>query len=402
MLSEQEAIEIVIDLVPNWYLAECGPVELQIKLGKTSAMFYTHRSPTPELKALLDQINASLPDLFEKTKALPKTTAIEIIHGYFAVLWLRGKNSKIKWKELLEYASEVSLRTYENQNVTFNFVVSEGEGSVKITSPEIQKILDPLSSSIFTFIRINPEMNFINFEEVRWSDIKDTGEYKFNPEFLQPIRSILKASEYSIHLNSRGDIIIMDSSGMLAAKRKSRWKLYDVFTLKNFFVDNLAQGTYRIGANLFEIFWDLSFKRHGALLVYDPNKAVLNHIVNKGSIMDDSFSENQDTARSMLSVALKQIPMASPIYSLRKKRLLLEIASMDGAVIFSNDSVLAFGAMITTHERASQESGARSTAARSAFLWGGYPIKVSSDGEITLFFKSRSRLRECLATTEFL
>ncbi len=402
MLSEKEAIEIVIDLVPNWYLAECGPVGHQIELGSTSVKFYTHRTPTPELKSLLDEIKISLPSLFEQTKNLPKPTATEIIQEHFALSWLNNSNSNINWEELLEYASIVSLRTYENQNVTFNYVIGKGSGTVKVTFPELQKFLDPLSTSVFTFVRIDAELHFIDFEEIKWSEVKDTENYKFNPEFLQPIKSKLEKDEFSIHLTNRGDIIIMNISGLLAAKRKKRWKLYDVFTLKNFFVDNMAQGTYRIGANMFEIIWDLSFKRHGALLVYDPNKDVINHVVNKGSVLYEKLSENQDLARSMLSSTLKGIPMASPTYSLRKKRLLLEIASLDGAVIFSNSDILAFGAMIETNEIAGKEAGARSTAARSAFYWGGFPIKISSDGEITLYFKSRSKRGECIATTEFL
>ena len=402
MLTEREAIESVIDLVPNWYLADYGPVERQIEIGSQSVRFFSHRTPTPELKSLLEEINTSLPKLYEQTKELPKPTAIEIIQEHFALSWLENRNSEINWKELLEYSTVISLRTYENQNVTFNYVISDGEGTIKITLPKLQKFLDSLSTSIFTFIRINPKLDFIDFEEIKWSEIKDTETYKFNPEFLQPVKSKLSAGEYSIHLTVRGDIIIMDESGMLAAKRKRRWKLYDVFTLKNFFVDTIAQGTYRIGANIFEIVWDLSFKRHGALLVYDPNKEVINHVVNKGSVMYDNPSENQDIARLMLSPSLKDIPMASALYSSRKKRLLLEIASMDGAVIFSNALILAFGAMIETHVDAGKEAGARSTAARSAFHWGGYPIKVSSDGEITLYFKSKSKEGECFATTEFL
>ena len=32
--------------------------------------------------------------------------------------------------------------------------------------------------------------------------------------------------------------------------------------------------------------------------------------------------------------------------------------------------------------------GARSTAALSAYYWDGHPIKVSSDGDVTVYFKS--------------
>lgn len=401
MLNEKDAIKIVIDLVPNWYLAEFGPKKLEIELRNVSVEFFSHRPLTPSLKSLLNEINLSLPKLYELTKDLPKLTATEIIQEHFALFWLAEKNKDIQWKDYLEYADTISLRTYENQNVTFNFVISKGSGSMEVKNSKVQKFLDSLATSPFTFIRTNHELKFIDFEEIKWSDVKDTEEYKFNPEFLQPIKSMLKKEEFSIHLTNRSDIIIMNYLGLLAAKRKKRWKLYDVKTFKNFIVDIV--GDYRVGTNIFEVLWDLSFKRHGALLIYDPNKIVVRNVVNKGSVMFDGSDETLDEARKMLMPSIKEkIIMAHPHFAKRKKRLFLEIASMDGAVIFSNALILAFGAMIKTHEKADKESGARSTAARSAFYWGGHPIKISSDGEITLYFTSKSGENECNATTEFL
>ena len=76
-------------------------------------------------------------------------------------------------------------------------------------------------------------------------------------------------------------------------------------------------------------------------------------------------------------------------HKLRKKRVLLEIASLDGAVIFDGASVLAFGSMIRTHPSIDNTLGARTTAALSAHKYGGYPIKISSDGDITIYFTSQ-------------
>ena len=45
---------------------------------------------------------------------------------------------------------------------------------------------------------------------------------------------------------------------------------------------------------------------------------------------------------------------------------------------------------------------ARTTAARSSYLWGARPIKVSSDGDVTLYFKSRNGERESDAVMNFL
>ena len=76
---------------------------------------------------------------------------------------------------------------------------------------------------------------------------------------------------------------------------------------------------------------------------------------------------------------------------------------MDGAVIFNQARILAFGAMIEPHAKANSETGARTTAARSAYYWGGHPSKISSDGEISIYFESDDgKGGTCDAQLEFL
>ena len=41
------------------------------------------------------------------------------------------------------------------------------------------------------------------------------------------------------------------------------------------------------------------------------------------------------------------------------------------------------------------------TAARSAYLWGACPVNVSSDGDVTVYFKSRGDGEECDAVMQF-
>ncbi len=88
--------------------------------------------------------------------------------------------------------------------------------------------------------------------------------------------------------------------------------------------------------------------------------------------------------------------------SLRRKRRLIEMAGVDGAVVFDDERLLAVGALIRSHLDVGNQLGARATAARSAYLWGGRPIKVSSDGDVTIHFKSRNHIDECEAVMNFL
>ena len=87
---------------------------------------------------------------------------------------------------------------------------------------------------------------------------------------------------------------------------------------------------------------------------------------------------------------------------IKKKRQLIELACIDGAIIFDDNNLLAVGALIRSHPDTGSQLGARITAARSAYLWGAHPIAVSSDGDVTVHFQSRSGDEHCDAVMNFL
>lgn len=176
----------------------------------------------------------------------------------------------------------------------------------------------------------------------------------------------------------------MGQMGIITVCRKGKWHVYDVQTMKNCICDIVSE--YRVGCNMFELLLDFSYKRHGALLIYDPEHKVIENIVNKESLLLNN--ELIDISREMLSPSVSCINMGGQNMSLRKKRIMIELASMDGALIFDSNSILAFGSMIKTHPKAGNHSGARETAFESAFLYGGRPFKVSSDGDISIRFSN--------------
>lgn len=385
-MDARTAIEAVVDLVPQWYLADAGPHEYGIRLGDASVRFFATRRPTPDLTDLLQRIRADLPSLVESVQSFPPSVAFDLIQEYFAEAWLQRLAPQVSWRKLFDYARALQHRTYENSEISFNFLIRDGEGTADVTQPAIQKIVDPLASTNWTFLQLDPQLRFVDYREVGWSGIEDEAEYKFYPEFLHPYASVLAPGDHSVHRTRRGDLIVMNHRGLVAARRKGRWKLYDVETLKNSMGD--AVGNYRIGCNLFDVVFDLSFRRHGALLIYDPKGKITEHIANPESILADV--DRRDAARGMLAAAVEGIEMGAVRRACRKKAVFLEIAGLDGAVVFNHDRIIAVGAMIRSHDRVPGQFGARSTAAYSAFLHGGRPVKVSTDGEITFYLVSRS------------
>ena len=88
--------------------------------------------------------------------------------------------------------------------------------------------------------------------------------------------------------------------------------------------------------------------------------------------------------------------------SLNRRRRLIEMACADGAVVFDDNRLLAVGTLIRSHPSVGNQLGARTTAARSSYLWGAHPIKVSSDGDVTVYFRSKNCKAECDAEMHFL
>jgi hypothetical protein len=147
---------------------------------------------------------------------------------------------------------------------------------------------------------------------------------------------------------------------------------------------------------------DLSYGGRGALLVYDPSGAVLARVINADDSVIGGSRPRGDMARRLLAEAVGPIRMTEPRLARRKKRLFLEIASLDGAVLFDDQRVVAFGAMIKSSPGVGGHLGARTTAMHSAYQWGGRPIKISADGEIVIPFMSAGPEGSCEAQLAFL
>jgi len=216
----------------------------------------------------------------------------------------------------------------------------------------------------------------------------------------------MEEQDLSAHLTSLGSLVLMNKAGLLAARRKGKWRVYDVRTFKNSL--SYCLGNYHVGANLFEVLFDLSFRHQGALLVYDPEHRLGKHLLNRESILLDEWNGHdgdglaQPPGQALIRRSIEDIGIGRKAGSLKRKRRLIELACIDGAIVFDDARILAVGAIIEPHPNVGSQLGARSTAARSAYLWGGRPITVSSDGEVSIFFTSGNGPRQCEAMMHFL
>lgn len=384
-MNEDLLLNTVIDTVPNWYRSNIGNNVYRIKLNDISVEFASHRAKTPDLQTLYDYMYSKLEKWYDNLPSIPTRTSMKNIGEDIAIEWLGIYSSSVNWRKLISYLEDLSFRSYENSPVSLNLVITEERGTQDITDQGLQKVLDPLASSQQVFIVVDHELRYVSYDQINWSEIKESKGYKFNPEFLQPYSSVLETNQFSVHLTIKGDIAFMNKGGLIAACRRGQWFIYEVRTIKNSFTDIL--GDYYVGCNIFEIMFDLSYRRHGALLIYDPHHNVVKQIVNEKSVINEA-NVNMGLAQSMLSNVVRPIALGADC--LDNKMLFLELASLDGAIIFDSDKIVAFGAMIESHPDVGSHHGARTTAAYSAYKWGGHPIKISADGDIKVIFRSHS------------
>ena len=217
-----------------------------------------HAQPEPLLEKISDKTRELPVEYFTQMPGL-----IDVLLENFAIEWLRIHSSAVDWTKIIKYLEALARRTYENVPVALNLIIRPGKGTQDITEPRLQKFLDRLASSSLSYFAVDSELRLIEFGEVDWAQLQRVPSYKFHPDALHPIYGIMREDDLSAHLTTQGDIIVMNKSGLLAARHKRRWKLYEIETFKDSFACWLKSDC--VGANLFEVVLDLSMRRMGAV-----------------------------------------------------------------------------------------------------------------------------------------
>ncbi|WP_342543330.1 DNA integrity scanning protein DisA nucleotide-binding domain protein [Paenisporosarcina sp. FSL H8-0542] len=384
MISTEDYYRLIVNTVPQWYIAMGqAPHDFNVNFCGDSYWISSNRNPTPQLHRWKDKCLSIAAELLSKPTTGSKIIDKDLIQSRFVKEWLLEKGYKGDWEEIFDYSRSLESRTYENASIGFTYIYdSNRNGTLSLFEDNNQKIIDVLAETQYTYFRVGNGWTFIDYDYVKWNEIVIKEDYKLIPEFLYPYQSILEEGECGITKTKRGDLIIYNKNGLLASSRKGEWKIYDSPSLKNSLVDYVGVSNYRVGCNLFEILFDLSYRRHGALIIID-NQGTYKEIISNHS----SLIENGSTLHQVLSERLEKIDLSSARSDVVSKQLILELASVDGALVLNETGkVLAFGAIVNSHEHADGETGARSTAALSAHLYGSKVLKVSSDGEITLYY----------------
>ena len=190
--TEAEIGREIIRLVPHWYEAELRPRAV------LDSRRLAHGPLLQPLQAHARRCKTLLAQDLARTRTLPLEhfvdlpSLIDVLLESFAIEWLRMHSGMTDWARLIKYLETVARRTYENQPVALNLIIREGQGTGDITDPHLQKFFDRLASSSFSYLAVDSELRLIEYGEVEWAQVDDAKSYKFHPEFLHPIHSVME------------------------------------------------------------------------------------------------------------------------------------------------------------------------------------------------------------------
>lgn len=385
-MHEQELLRQIVDTVPHWYLADHGPVEHVLAVGGQELAFKSHSACTEDLAAVFDFIDDHAEDWAASLPEVVTIRDLSNVRREVVIAWLRLHDDEVEWERLFAWADNLEFRTSENRPVTLNLILSPGSGGTDITEVSLQKGLDSIATSGQVLLEVDKQLCFLDYRQITREDICQLPTPAFNPEFLDPFVAVLSAGQWSFHITEMGDTIVLDRGGLVASCRKGRWTVWDRAALTA--AASSIFGGVDIAANTLLCALDLSYRRKGALLVFDPDRLVVDHLVECACRLADP-SRPPSGIHALLGPRASSIRMGATMESEHQRKLLLELATLDGAVLFDRSSVLAFGGILHMHDSARGHLGARTTAAYSAYQWGGVPVMISADGEMTIVFTSR-------------
>lgn len=385
---------LIFDTIPQLYEASHGPYPIDLRINGEEARVYSLAPLTPALKHYLERASVIWEELRPMTEGeISQIIEREWVQQKFVVDWLESRTQIQSWGSILDYVRRLSRRLTENQALAKTIVVEPGftdSTHVKISDPDYLKVFDWLGTSPYTYFRVKEDLGIQAFEALPTADVDAPQGFRFYPDWLHPIIGSLKdPNAIVVHLSDNDNIFVADRNGLIASKRAlESWTIYDIehvmnsvaLAMKGKMNQSACQARpIPVARSLFQILFDVSMKRHGALLILDEPENLHRYVV-KGI---------ERGPHSALNSIFPHSPNAELLYTIPEVRRLVELSSVDGALILDlHGSLLQVGSMVLSHPDAPNRFGTRETAAFSAAKNGAVAFKVSADGAMSLFFTS--------------
>lgn len=361
--------------------------------------------------------------------------------GLFSYM-LNDKDFKnVSIDKLFKCIQRWSEKTYEGHNVCYGFLINlnieNNKKPIKLDSEAYGNFIDFIGeeySAVFTdgitsIVEIDQDCDFIEYHSTLNGDVKlpkNLDGVMLPIRFAQIIYENVIKEKIGLFLLTNGDIIFAKDQSIAFVRRGGKWlnfsskAFYDIvssYTKKKAIKKEIVQAIYCSCL-------DISFAHSGGLIaVVDTSKnewiedfnKIDNPIVTKmDALSDDDFEHFPNTLDDLYKIEKQKIDNKNEIESIKKnlyddlnkrltkKRYLLQIlkenkyfpsidrklradlSGLDGAIILDMDgNIIACGAIIAN--KSGSSGGGRGSAARTLSNYGGFAIKISTDGYIEAF-----------------
>jgi hypothetical protein len=288
-------------------------------------------------------------------------------------------------------------RTYENKSFTFGCVV---DTAVTQTPPPglsfpsdffERKTYQALSDGFYTAYVVSREGQLLDFLDLVTAP-NHRSSRSYCPYWSTDFASQCLGNRVGIALNRQGDLLYFEQGTLRFNYRLGIWQYWNHSHLVDLLwnsirVQNVPVGrTPRVANALYRIALDAAFRRSGGPFVILRNAGRIQHLVRAHDIMNHA---DRDQLHRALDSALH-----NPLIQTMPRPVLLELSSLDGAVVCNNKGrLLAYAAVLEPRKRGrvGPEEGSRTKAAIGASNYG-LSLKISSDGDISVYVKGGTRL----------
>lgn len=311
---------------------------------------------------------------------------------------LRGQHDlRLDLRALFESLRTLAGQTYENSAIALGCILDPDEsGDGGVTFPDDfvdRKKFYALTDGFRTSYMLSRSGGLLKILDLERSEPRVTvTDREFFPEWASDMARLSRGRRCGVALTRAGDILVFEDGSLRFTYRFGKWRYLNhrhiVDLLKNLArVQNVAP--HRIGTvakSVYRTALDVSFRRSGGLIVVLGAVRDLRKVVRRGDAIDDERRAPQDRA----------LDAALPGTSIQgiSRRVLAELASLDGAIVLANSGkLLAYAAILTPRKkgRIRAAEGSRTKAAIGASNYG-LAVKVSADGGIEVFSNGKRAL----------
>lgn len=299
--------------------------------------------------------------------------------------------------DVLDVMHTLAEQTYENKSLAFGCVI---EPRVKALGKQSfprefikSKKFKALSDGFRTAYVVSGNGAVIRFVDLHKYALKPLNGKHFYPEWAEPLARSSRAGRCGIALSRQGDILVFDEGTLRFTYRYGRWQYWNHNHLINLLRDKArAQRVPKkilgsvVGA-IYRAALDVAFRRSGALFVILHNKNSIDKIVKMGDALGHKARSLEEQEFDLL-LKNKRIQSISRIVA-------VELASLDGAVVLDNSGAIrAYGAVLQPKKvgKLKGTEGSRTKAAIGASNYG-IAVKISSDGDITIYHAGKEYLK---------